>query len=210
MSEPAPTDVIGTEDDLRSLYKEPAELARGKTLAKLDRHCRNFIDRSPFLCIGSSGPDGRGDVSPRGDAPGFVKILDDSTLIIPDRPGNNRLDTMSNITHNPNVGLLFMIPGMDETLRINGRAKIVRDAALLRTFEVNGRSPTVAVMVEVDEAFLHCSKALRRARLWDEDTKIDRKTFPPLGRMLKDQIDTSMTAEEAEENVQYSLENQLY
>jgi PPOX class probable FMN-dependent enzyme len=210
MDDQTPRDIVAGENDLRSMFREPAELARGKSLRRLDKHCRNFIAHAPFLCIGTSGPDGHGDVSPRGDAPGFVKVLDDTTLIIPDRPGNNRLDSMANIMHNPNVGLLFMIPGMEETLRVNGRASVVRDAALLGEFEVNRRAPTVAIMIEIDEAFLHCSKALKRARLWDEDAKIDRKTFPPLGQMLKDQMDTSMSAEEAEEKVQHSIKTRLY
>ena len=194
---------------LRDLYPEPSELARKKCLSRLDRHCRKFISLSPFLCIGTSRSDG-GDVSPRGDAPGFVRVLDDTTILIPDRPGNNLLDSLSNVTENPNVGILFMIPGIEETLRINGVASVVTDGDALASMEVNGKRPRSALKVEVREAFLHCAKAIRRSRLWDDDYRVDRGTFPTLGRMLTDQMETDLTPEEAEERVQDSLRNRLY
>ena len=194
---------------LRDLYPEPSELARKKCLSRLDRHCRKFISLSPFLCIGTSRPDG-GDVSPRGDAPGFVRVLDDTTILIPDRPGNNLLDSLSNVTENPNVGILFMIPGIEETLRINGVASVVTDGDALASMEVNGKRPRSALKVEVREAFLHCAKAIRRSRLWDDDYRVDRGTFPTLGRMLTDQMETDLTPDEAEERVQDSLRNRLY
>ena len=178
---------IDGEDGLRGLFGAPMDLAVRKSLTTLDRHCRDFIARSPFLCIGTSGKSGRADVSPRGDPPGFVQVLDDRTLVIPDRPGNNRLDTMSNIVENPAVGLLFFIPGFDDTLRINGRATIVRDEAVLARAEVDGKRPKVAIRGEVDEAFLHCAKALKRSRLWDPGSKVDRRTMPSLGRMILEQ-----------------------
>ena len=194
---------------LRDLYPEPTELARKKCLSRLDRHCRKFISLSPFLCIGTSRPDG-GDVSPRGDAPGFVRVLDDTTILIPDRPGNNLLDSLSNVTENPNVGILFMILGIEETLRINGVASVVTDGDALASMEVNGKRPRSALKVEVREAFLHCAKAIRRSRLWDDDYRVDRGTFPTLGRMLTDQMETDLTPDEAEERVQDSLRNRLY
>jgi hypothetical protein len=178
---------VGDEGGLRDLFGAPMDLAVRKSLTALDRHCRDFIARSPFLCIGTSGKSGRADVSPRGDPPGFVQVLDDRTLIIPDRPGNNRLDTMSNIVENPAVGLLFFIPGFDDTLRINGKATIVRDEALLAGAEVNGKRPVVAIRVDVEEAFLHCAKALKRARLWDPASRVDRRVMPTLGRMILEQ-----------------------
>ena len=178
---------VDDEGGLRDLFGPAMDLAVRKSLTALDRHCRDFIARSPFLCIGTSGKSGRADVSPRGDPPGFVQVLDDRTLIIPDRPGNNRLDTMSNIPENPAVGLLFFIPGFDDTLRINGKATIVRDAALLAKAEVNGKRPTVAIRVDVEEAFLHCAKALKRARLWDPASRVDRRVMPTLGRMILEQ-----------------------
>ena len=178
---------IDEEGGLREVFGPAMDLAVRKSLTALDRHCRDFIARSPFLCIGTSGKSGRADVSPRGDPPGFVQVLDDRTLIIPDRPGNNRLDTMSNILENPAVGLLFFIPGFDDTLRINGKATIVRDEALLAAAEVNGKRPVVAIRVDVEEAFLHCAKALKRARLWDPASRVDRRVMPTLGRMILEQ-----------------------
>lgn len=172
---------------LRALFGEPVPLAVRKSLTALDRHCRDFIARSPFLCIGTASRDGRADVSPRGDQPGFVLVLDERTLVIPDRPGNNRLDTMSNIVENPNVGLLFFIPGFEDTLRVNGRAEIVRDEALLACAEVEGKRPKVAIRVAVEECFLHCAKALRRSRLWDPESRVDRHVMPTLGRMILEQ-----------------------
>jgi PPOX class probable FMN-dependent enzyme len=172
---------------LREIMGTPMELAVRKQLGKLDRYCREFIARSPFLCLGTADKNGKADVSPRGDPAGFVQVLDDHTLIIPDRPGNNRLDTMSNIMENPNVGLLFFIPGFEDTLRVNGRATIVRDPEVLERAAVNGKVPKVAIRIAVDEAFLHCAKALRRSRLWDPASKVDRKEMPSLAKMILEQ-----------------------
>ncbi len=159
---------------LRDHYGEPGKLSTGKTLARLDKHCRDFIAASPFLVIGSSGAGG-GDVSPKGDAPGFVAVLDNSTLLIPDRRGNNRLDTLDNVLENPCVAMIFFVPGMNETLRVNGRASITTDPALLEPLAVRGKVPRSGILVAVDEAFLHCAKALIRSKLWDPATQIDRK-----------------------------------
>jgi PPOX class probable FMN-dependent enzyme len=137
---------VASQGALRDIMGTPMDLALRKQLGKLDRHCRAFIARSPFLCIGTADADGKADVSPRGDPAGFVQVLDESTLIIPDRPGNNRLDTMTNIMANPNVGLLFFIPGFEDTLRVNGRATIVSDPAVLERAAVNGKAPKVATI----------------------------------------------------------------
>src|SRR6478672_8354683 len=154
------TSTVSDETALRGLYEQPMELAILKQLDRLDTHCRNFLAHSPFAVIGSTRA-GRGtDVSPRGDAPGFARVLDDRTIAIPDRPGNNRLDTMSNIVADADVGLLFFIPGIDETLRINGTAKLSRDTELLSAAAVRGREPRLVILVTVREAFLHCGKAL--------------------------------------------------
>lgn len=187
MSDDANAKVLGTVDDLRGSYGEPMDLAVKKSIPKLDKHCKAFIERSPFLCIGTSGKDGKADVSPRGDPPGFVQILDDNTLLIPDRPGNNRLDTMSNIVENPNVGLIFLIPGFDDTLRVNGTASIVKGDERLENSAIRGKAPTVGIRVEVQEAFLHCAKAFKRSRLWDPDAHQDRSEFPSLARMILEQ-----------------------
>ena len=178
---------VPSEGALRDIMGTPMDLALRKQLGKLDRYCRAFIARSPFLCIGTADAAGKADVSPRGDPAGFVQVLDDNTLIIPDRPGNNRLDTMSNIMANPNVGLLFFIPGFEDTLRVNGRATIVNDPEALARAAVNGKAPKVAIRVAVDEAFLHCAKALRRSRLWDAGSHVDRKEMPSLAKMILEQ-----------------------
>ena len=167
------TNTVSDEAALRGLYEQPMELAILKQLDRLDAHCRNFLAHSPFVVIGSTRV-GRGtDVSPRGDAPGFARVLDDHTIAIPDRPGNNRLDTMSNIITDAEVGLLFFIPGIDETLRINGTARLSREPELLAAAAINGREPRLIILVTVREAFLHCGKALKRSRLWQNDYRID-------------------------------------
>jgi PPOX class probable FMN-dependent enzyme len=179
---------ITTLDALRTLYRPPMERAVRKQLPSLDPHCRQFVELSPFLVISSTGADGRGDVSPRGERAGFVHILDDTTLAIPDRPGNNRLDTLSNIITDPAVGLMFMIPGVNEVLRVNGDAELRDDADLTSRFTVQERAPKLVILVRVTEAYLHCPKALMRSALWDPGTKVERAVLPSLSEMLRDQI----------------------
>lgn len=179
--------IFTSTEQLQSYIGAPMELAVRKAIPRLDRHCRAFIARSPFVSIGTAASNGRADVSPRGDAPGFVQVLDDNTLFIPDRPGNNRMDTMLNIIENPNVGLLFMVPGFEDLLRVNGRAQIVRDEDLLGQATVNGKTPKIGIRVAVDEAYLHCAKAVKRSRLWDEASRQDRKALPSLGKMILEQ-----------------------
>lgn len=181
-----PKFVINSEEALRRLYPAMHELALQKLQKELGPHAQAFIRRSPFLCLGTQDLKGRADVSPRGDPPGFVRILDSSTLAIPDRPGNNRLDSLSNIIENPAVGLLFMVPGFDDTLRINGFAKIVTDPDLLESMQVNNRRPTLAIVVQVREVFLHCAKALRRSHIWDPAHHQDRSQMPSLIKMILD------------------------
>jgi uncharacterized protein len=213
MLELAADEVVGSEDDLRARFKAPSELALKKQLDHLDHNCRKFIALSPFLCLATAGKDGRVDNSPRGDAPGFVLVLDERTLLVPDRPGNNRLDSLANIVHNPRVGLLFLIPGVTETLRVNGRAKLITRANILELFSVNGRAPAVVVLVETEEVFLHCSKALIRSRLWQEDAKVDRKTLPSLGRMIAEVVDrqpAAATVADYDARIKRSIEETLY
>jgi hypothetical protein len=206
-----PSDPIACESELRGLYEAPTTLARLKQLDHLDRHCRNFIACSPFLVMASVASGGGADVSPRGDAPGFVLVEDDRTLVIPDRPGNNRLDTMSNLLTNPEVGLLFLIPGVDETLRVNGRAAIVTEPDLLAGMAVQGKPPTSAVRIAVREAFLHCGKALKRARLWSDDFKAPKGAIPSLGRMIVEQVKPpGVSVEEAERRVEESYRTRMY
>lgn len=179
--------LVKDEAALRALFPPTHAIALQKCLNHLDAHMREFVARSPFLCIGTQSPEGKADVSPRGDPRGFVKVLDNRTLLIPDRPGNNRLDTLSNIVANPAVGLLFMVPGYDETVRINGTAAISRDPDLLALLQVKGRTPSVAIVVSVHEVFLHCAKAFRRARLWEPDQHQDRSEMPSLPKIVLDQ-----------------------
>jgi uncharacterized protein len=181
------TDIRSVEA-LRSLYREPSERAVRKQLDRLDAHCRRFVSLSPFLVIASADADGRVDASPRGGDPGFVKVFDDRTVLIPDSPGNNRLDSLQNLISRPGVGLLFMVPGVDETLRINGRATLRTDEALIGLCANERRRAPLVIAVEVKEAYLHCAKALMRSKLWNSDAQQDRSVLPSMGQMLKDQI----------------------
>lgn len=200
---------ISNPQQLRDTYGEPGDLARRKELSRLDPHCRRFIQASPFLVIATADDNGKCDASPRGDAPGFVAIVDDHTLIIPDRPGNRRTDTLSNILSTAQVGLIFFVPGMNETLRINGSATITTDMALLEPLAVRGKVPISGIVVNVEEAFLHCAKALIRSNLWNPEKHIERSSFPSLGRMIADQVE-GVDAEAAEQVVQESIEKRLY
>jgi PPOX class probable FMN-dependent enzyme len=179
---------ICSMEALRALYREPSERAVRKQLDRLDAHCRRFIALSPFFVLASSDAQGRADASPRGGEPGFVKVLDDRTVLIPDSPGNNRLDSLQNLIDRPGVGLLFMIPGVDETLRINGRASLNTGAALIDLCANERRRPPLVIAVQVQEAYLHCAKALMRSKLWDPAARQERSVLPSMGQMLKDQI----------------------
>lgn len=200
---------IETLAALRRVYRRPTGRAVIKTLPALDHHCRRFIELSPFLVIASGDGQGTMDASPRGEEPGFVHVLDDRTLAIPDRPGNNRLDTLENILANPAVGLIFFVPGVEETLRINGTAEIRDNAELLARFEVEGKRPATVLIVRMGEAYLHCAKALMRSRLWSDEVRVDRSVLPSMGRMLKDQI--GLTEEpESQEVMRERYSKQLY
>jgi PPOX class probable FMN-dependent enzyme len=182
-----PDFTIADEESLRGLFAPAHSLAIVKSQDSIGEHAQEFIRRSPFLCIGTQNLEGKADVSPRGDPPGFVKVLDERTLAIPDRPGNNRLDTLSNIIANPSVGLLFVIPGFDDTLRVNGRATLTNDPRLLKGMSINDRVPKLAVIVRVTEVFMHCAKAFRRSRLWNPDHFQDRTAMPSLVKIILDE-----------------------
>jgi PPOX class probable FMN-dependent enzyme len=186
---------IESREELRALYKSPGDNAVRKELPRLDGHCRSFIANSPFVLIGSSDGNGNADVTPKGDRPGFVAILDDNNIAIPDRPGNNRLDTLENSVVNPAVGLLFLIPGMNETLRINGHARITADAALRESLAVDGKLPVSVTVVSVKAAYMHCAKAFMRSELWKPESWLDRSTLPTLGEILRDQLALAQSAE---------------
>ena len=193
------SDVVTSEEPLRAVLGYPSERAVGKQLAKLDQHCRAFIAASPFLVLGTSDATGRCDVSPKGDQPGFVLVLDDHHLAIPDRLGNKRLDGMRNILANPHVGLLFFIPGRDDTLRVNGRASVIRDEAILERMAVNGKRPPFAIGVQVEEAFMHCARSFMRSALWEAAKQPPPSSVPSMSRMLWDQLPQRPAFASAEE-----------
>ncbi len=177
-------------DDLDQIYRAPGKLVMDKVLDHVERHGRAFIGHSPFCVISSAGPGGMVDVSPRGGEPGFVQVSEDGrTLYLPDRPGNNRLDTLRNLlAGDGRVGLMFMIPGFDDVYRVNGTAGATDDATLVSRFEEFGRLPRLVLMIEVQEAFLHCPKAIMRGRLWDPDARLERSLLPSGAEMISDQL----------------------
>ncbi len=199
--------MIQTIEQLRGLYAPAQERAVKKQLSALDVHCQRFIELSPFVVISSVGLDQMLDASPRGGAPGFVKSVDAHTLLIPDSPGNNRLDTLENIIHTGKVGLLFLIPGMDETLRVNGTACLSDDAADLALCTTEVRTPKLVIKVSVAQAYLHCAKAFMRSKLWDTQSHIERSLMPSMGEMINEQAKMITPAETQEEMLaRYSAE----
>lgn len=179
---------IKSVEQLREIYSLPKGRALAKQISQLETHSRNFIEKSPFLVLSTVNKSGKVDASPRGGKSGFVKVLNDNRIIIPDASGNNRLDSIQNIIEQGQIGLLLLIPGVDETLRINGKACIRVDSSLLALFDNEPKKPISVIDISVEEVFLHCAKSLMRSRLWAEDSKIIRQDFPSMGQMLKDQI----------------------
>lgn len=189
---------ITTTDELRTVYRNPAGPAVAKQHAALDEHDRSFIAHAPFVIVATTDADGRCDVSPKGGPPGFVRVLADGTVAVPDLSGNNRLDSLQNLLDNPGIGLLFLIPGIDETLRVNGRARLSTDPDVLAAATVNGAVPKVAIAVEVEEAFIHCAKALRRGAVWQHNQWPDTSDMPKVAEMLRDQAAPEFTVEQVE------------
>jgi PPOX class probable FMN-dependent enzyme len=202
-------DIVEDIAEIRELYGEPAERSVKKQLPRLEKHSRAFIELAPFLVIASTDPSGRCDASPKGDTPGFVRVLDDQTLLIPDRLGNNRVDTISNLLACPGVGLIFFVPGLRETLRVNGRAVITTDAALLESCVVNGKVPRSGILVTAEEVYFHCGKALIRSDLWNPAKHTAQSDFPSLGRIITEQIGEG-SVEEAERYTAESYRTRLY
>ena len=186
---------ITTYEDLRHRYRQPTERVVRKELDHLDDHCRRFVAHSPFMVLATAGADGRVDASPRGDAPGFVHVADVHTLLIPDRPGNNRLDSLTNLVERPHAGAILMIPGVDESLRVNGSIAIHDDDDLRQKFAVDGRLPTVVLVMRVDQVYLHCAKAFMRSGLWDPESWPTSRPVATLGEMIHDQIGEDAPAE---------------
>jgi PPOX class probable FMN-dependent enzyme len=202
--------IIEDIGEIRGIYGEPNERAVKKQLLKLEKHSRAFIAMSPFIVTSTCDAEGRLDASPKGDAPGFVAVLDDETLLIPDRLGNNRIDSISNILQHPRIGVLFLVPGIRETLRVNGRAQITVDPELLEACVVNGKPPRSGILVAADEVYFHCGKAIIRSDLWNPEKHVSRKDFPSLGVVIAEQIGQQVEPKEAERMTEESYVARLY
>jgi hypothetical protein len=200
---------VTSMEALERLYGQPFGPSIAKETDRITSHYRAFIETAPFFALASSGPDGL-DCSPRGDAPGFVRIADDKTLLIPDRRGNNRIDTLRNILHDPRVALLFLIPGCGETIRVNGRAKISADPALTQSFLVDGKAPRSVIVVSVDRIYYQCAKAIVRSKLWDASRHVDRKSLPSAGMILADLTQGQVGGPEHDRAAPQRLKETLY
>lgn len=203
-------DTIDSVDQIREILGEPTEAVLSKDIDSIDDVCRGIIAKSPFMLVATSGRDGRVTISPKGDPAGFVRVLDDKRLAIPDRLGNRRADTFQNLFENPHVGLIFLIPGKAETLRVNGEARLVRDASLLQSMAVNGRVPNLAMVVYVEQLFMHCAKCVRRSKLWQPDEWPDHSNTASIAEAMIKHADLDMTPEEYEESLRGSPARQLY
>ena len=201
---------ITTEKELRDIMGYPTEIVTRKTIKHIDEHCKSFIENSPFIAIATSDASGNLDVSPKGDPTGFVKILSDKVLAIPDRPGNRKADTLSNIIQNPNIGLIFFIPGIRETLRVNGAAQIVTDSRVLELLSCQGKAPSIAIIVTVKEAFMHCAKCIIRSNLWTKVDDQQERTIPSLGRVLVDHGKLDITYQELDDMIKDDERTNLY
>ena len=187
------------ETQLRELLGEPAELIRKKIADRLNPLTRQFVERSPFVVVATGRPDGGLDVSPRGDPAGFVRILDERTLLLPDRPGNKLADSLTNLLADDRIALLFLIPGVNDTFRVNGRARIVDDPELLAASAVEGKAPQLGIVVEIEEAYTQCPKALLRSELWNPERHVDRSELPSSGAILRAVADPELDVKDYEE-----------
>ena len=203
-------EIITSEAQLRAILGTPSEVVNNKTITIIDKHCRKFIEHSPFLTIASTNGKGETDVSPKGDPAGFVKVLDEKTLAIPERLGNKRADTFVNILNNSGVGLLFFIPGINETLRVNGKAQIITDLAIREQLKVKNKLPQFALIIHVEEAFMHCSKCMVRSNLWTNIDPAIKEKVPSLGEIIKDYAKLDAPIEVLDQYLKDSEKNNLY
>ena len=203
-------EVVTTEEQFRSVMGNPSALVIRKELNELDSHAREFIGRSPFLLIGTSGADGRMDMSPKGDPPGFVRVLDEKTLAIPDRLGNHRADTFVNLVVNDQIGLIFFVPGKQETLRVSGRAVIVRDSEIRGQMAVGDRLPEFAIIVEVNQMFFHCAKCIIRSNLWKPEFWPTLTGLPSLAQTMVSAGKLRQSVEEMQAIVDNDAATRLY
>jgi PPOX class probable FMN-dependent enzyme len=202
--------IIDSHEALREVIGEVAERTQKKIIDRIDEHARKLIAHSPFVLLATSAPDGGCDVSPRGDPAGSVLVLDDRTLVLADRPGNKLIDSFRNIVDNPHAGLLFLVPGMNETLRVNGRATLLSEAPFFDSLVVQGKRPKLAVVVEVEQVYMHCAKAFLRSSLWEPATWPDRSKLPSLGTILRDQMALPISAAELDADLNERALNQQY
>ena len=201
--------LISTMDELEALYGEPQGPALMKEIHHINATYRALIEAAPFFALATNGPGGL-DCSPRGDPPGFVRVQDEKTLIIPDRRGNNRIDSMRNLIHDPRIALLFLIPGVGETLRIIGRAAISTDPALCESFAINSKVPRCMLVVSVERVYYQCSKAIVRSRLWDPAMKVERSSLPTPGTILAEISNGKMGGEEHDRTAPERLKATIY
>jgi PPOX class probable FMN-dependent enzyme len=205
-----PAGPIERTDELRAFVGEPMREVQGKEMPGLDRHSREFLARCPFLVLATVGGDGHVDVSPRGDPPGFVHVIDDNTIVLPDRKGNRRVDSMTNILENPQVGLILFMPGYEETVRIRGRAALTTDPGDLAGMAVNQKAPELGIKVAIDTVFYHCAKALRRAKLWDPASQAVSEGYPRFAQIIHDQYMQKVEADDIDVELQKAYRNDLY
>lgn len=207
---PPLTDVVTREEEVRAILGRPVQRVIDKVIPYLDDHCRAFIAKSPFLLIASADAHGRLDVSPKGDPAGFVQVLDDQTLVIPDRPGNRRADTLVNLIQHPQIGLIFLVPGKEETLRVNGRARIVRDEWLRARLAVRGKLPDLAIVVTVEEAYMHCAKCMIRSQLWHAEEWGAPAELPSLAAIMIDHAKLTDDLATVQAQIDESIRDRLY
>ena len=203
-------DVIKSEEEFRNIMGNPGPRVLAKSTYHIDDHSKAFIEKSPFLLLSSIGSNGQATVSPKGDPNGFVKVLDDHTLLIPERPGNKRAETFQNILQNPNVGLIFLVPGKGETLRISGTARIIRDEELRDQFEINGRAPLFLIAINVGEVYFHCAKAITRSKLWKAEHWPDVSGLASLGQIMVDNGKLADSKEQMEKIIADDARDSLY
>jgi PPOX class probable FMN-dependent enzyme len=203
-------EVIDSEERLRELFPPVHERAATKVIDHIDPVCRRYIAAAPFVLVATRGTDGRLDISPKGDPAGFVRVLDERTLAIPDRPGNNRLDSFGNLMANPEIALIFLIPGNGDTLRVSGKARLVRDARLQAEMAINGREPSLIVVVDVEEAYTHCPKCVVRSGLWSPDRWPDRSAVPTLAEALMAHASLTMNETELQASLDKGIRESLY
>lgn len=208
----AATRAITSEQELREIVGHPTEIVAAKIVDRLGELTRQFIERSPFVCVATASPDGGLDVSPRGDPAGFVRILDERTLLLPDRPGNRIADTLTNLLGDPRIALLFLIPGVGDTFRVNGRATIVDDPELLAASAVGGKVPRLGILVTIEEAYTQCQKALIRSDLWNPERHVDRSELPGAGAIMRAVADPQLDAAlyNSEREARYARDEGLY